>query len=353
MTSSPAAPTSAPHSANGAGVLVVGAGIAGLACARALRDAGVPVRVVDRGRRPGGRMAGRTLHGRTVDLGASYFTVPDGSAFGEVVARWEGKGLAHPWSDTFTVLDAHGTGGGSPLESSRTTTGPMRYAAVGGLRSLLVDLAEELGADEERRVDVQLEQAVTSVHHDGTVDGSDDGVRYDTVVLAMPEPQAARLLAPGSVVAAALDTNAWEPTIAVALGFAERTWPADLHGAFVEASVVVSFLADDGDRRGDGAPVLVAHTTAGFAREHLEHPDGAVEAVVAEVSALLGLGESARPVWNHAHRWTYARTTASHPEPFALHERIGVCGDAWGDRSSVPTAWASGDALGRAIAARR
>jgi len=40
-------------------VVVVGAGIAGLACARALTAAGYPVRVLDRGRRPGGRMSSR------------------------------------------------------------------------------------------------------------------------------------------------------------------------------------------------------------------------------------------------------------------------------------------------------
>ena len=45
-------------------VTVVGAGIAGLACARALTAGGSAVRVLDRGRRPGGRMSSRTLHDR-------------------------------------------------------------------------------------------------------------------------------------------------------------------------------------------------------------------------------------------------------------------------------------------------
>ncbi|WP_346621622.1 FAD/NAD(P)-binding protein [Blastococcus montanus] len=58
------APDSAP-------VTVIGAGIAGLACARALRDAGREVQVLDRGRAPGGRLSSRTVHGRPVDLGAS------------------------------------------------------------------------------------------------------------------------------------------------------------------------------------------------------------------------------------------------------------------------------------------
>ncbi|WP_382306049.1 NAD(P)/FAD-dependent oxidoreductase [Herbiconiux sp. UC225_62] len=322
-------------------VLVVGAGIAGIACARALREAGVPVRVVDRGRRPGGRMSGRTLHGRVVDLGAAYFTVPDGSAFTDVVAGWERSGLARPWTDTLAVL-----GPGERAATVSTTSGPMRYAARRGLRSLVVDLAD--GLEIEHEIDV------THVDEDGTVHASGaDTAHYDTVVLAMPEPQAARLLPPISPLLARLDAAAWEPALAVVLGFAEHVWPADLHGAFIDGSPTLAFLADDGDRRGDGAPVLVAHTTAAFAARHLDAPADAVDAVIAEVGALLDLRPAARPSWTHAHRWTYARSATTHPEPFAVQDHLGVCGDVWGGRSSVATAWASGTALGRALAERR
>lgn len=312
-------------------MLVVGAGIAGLACARALRDAGVPVRVVERGRRPGGRMSGRTLHGRVVDLGASYFTAPEDSAFSVVTAEWERKGLARPWTDTFSVVGA--------AEGERVSSGPVRYAAPHGLRSLVVELAEGL--------EVEVEHEVVQVADDGVV----DGVRFDCVVLAMPEPQAARLIASGTPLHAQLDLTAWEPAIAVALGYGERLWRGDLHGAFVEGSPTIGFLADDGDRRGDGAPVLVAHTTPDFARRHLAEPAAAIGAVTAEVHRLLGLDPAARPLWSHAHRWTFAKAGTTHPEPFVLRGQVAVCGDAWGGRSSVPTAWASGDALGRAIAA--
>ncbi|MCS5733493.1 NAD(P)/FAD-dependent oxidoreductase [Herbiconiux daphne] len=392
-------PASSPEPSRPADVLVAGAGISGLACARALRESGVTVRVVDRGRRVGGRMSGRTLHGRPVDLGASYFTVPEfagaeptgpesigpdsarsdvtkadfavprGSGFAEVVASWVDRGLARPWTDTFAAIDASRTSLGDAegeTESDASgasgaagrfpiATGPMRYAAGGGLRSLVADLAEGL--------DVLTEHDVTRVNDDGTVGGvlegatsstthgAIGGIRHRVVVLAMPEPQAARLLEPASPVHAHLDTSVWQPTIAVALGFGERVWPADLHGAFVENSPVLTFVADDGDRRGDGAPVLVAHTTAAFARAHLADPESAVAEVQAEVARVLGLG-SVEPSWTHAHRWRFARAASTHPEPFVLLGGVAVCGDAWGGRSSVATAWASGDALGRAIAAR-
>lgn len=309
-------------------VLIVGAGIAGVACARALRSAGITARIVDRGRRAGGRMASRTITGRTVDLGAAYFTAEPGSGFAGVVDGWVERGLARPWTDTIAVAGADGI--------QRSSTGPMRYAAPDGLRGLVIDLATGL----------EVEQGVTIEH---VAPGEADGERYDTVVLAMPDPQARRMLDAASSLREKLDDGSgWAPSIAVVLEWASREWEP-FHAAFVNDAPTLSSLADDGDRRGDGAAVLVAHTTAELALEHLDNPDGAIAPAIEAVQRLLSLKDA--PLHSFAHRWTFARPTSQHTEPFQLDDGIGVCGDAWGERSSVATAWSSGDALGRAIAA--
>lgn len=286
------------------------------------------MRVVDRGRKPGGRMSSRTINGRVVDLGASYFTAQPGTPFGDVVAGWLNRGLARPWTDTVGVAGADGI--------QRLSSGPMRYAAPAGLKSLVMDLA--------RGVDIH--QGVTVEH---VAAGAVDNEPYDAVVLAMPDPQARRLLEVGSALHNALnDGLGWEPSIAVVLEWAARDWQS-FHTAFVNDVAEISSIADDGDRRGDGAPVLVAHTTAALARQHLDDPDGAIPLVTDAVRRVLALADA--PVRSFTHRWTFARPATQHAEPFVLSDRIGVCGDAWGERSSVATAWASGDALGRAIAA--
>ena len=308
-------------------VLIIGAGISGVACAQALRRAGVEARLVDRGRKSGGRLASRTINGRTVDIGAAYFTAEAGSAFADVVAGWVDRGLARPWTDTVAVTGAEGI-----LSSS---TGPMRYAAPAGLRGLVVDLASGL----------HVEQGVTVERVSA---GEADGERYNTVVLAMPDPQARRMLDPASPLRDVLGSR-WVPSIAVVLEWAARGWQP-FHAAFVNDSPELTSLADDGDRRGDGAPVLVAHTTEALAREHLDDPEGAIAPVTAAVQRLLSLPDA--PSHSFAHRWSFARPAQQHPEPFLLINGIGVCGDAWGPRSSVAAAWASGDALGRAIASR-
>jgi predicted NAD/FAD-dependent oxidoreductase len=102
--------------------------------ARVVAAAGMPVRVLDRARAVGGRMASRRLHGRPVDLGAAYFTVRD-EEFAEVVERWRAAGLARPWTDEPAVLGGPGRD---------RAPGPMRWAAPAGLRSLVTDLSDGL-----------------------------------------------------------------------------------------------------------------------------------------------------------------------------------------------------------------
>jgi renalase len=311
-------------------VTVVGAGISGIACARALAAAGVPVRVLDRGRRPGGRMASRTFAGRVVDTGASYLTAGPGSAFAAVVGDWVARGLARPWTDTFAVA---GPGG---LEDR--TSGPVRYAAPAGLRSLVADLAAGLDVRQERTV-----QRVA-----GGPDGASvDGEEVPAAVLALPGPQALRLV-DSTLAGAVLDGSDWQPALAVVLGFDRRAWDADLHGAFVHDVDAVAWIADDGDRRGDGAPVLVAHTPPALAARHLDRPEDAVAEVAAAVGRVLGL--AAAPAWTAVHRWTFARPAAPRDEPFGLAGRLGACGDGWSAPSRVQGAWASGHALGTALA---
>lgn len=315
--------------ARDAPVTVVGAGIAGLSCARSLMASGVAVRVLDRGRRPGGRMASRTIHGRPVDLGASYVTATDGSPFTAVVVDWVRRGLARPWTDTFSVAGPGGV--------QRTTSGPLRYGAPGGLRSLVEDLATGLTVDSGH-----------TVRHVGAGPAVDGG-RVPAAVLAMPGAQAARLLDPGSGAHREASAEEWRPVLAVVLGWTGRRWPADLHGAFVNDSPVLDWIADDGDRRGDAAPVLVAHTSTDFAARHLAAPDAAVPDVVAAVRAVLGI--DTEPAWTAVHRWSFAKPAEPRTEPFELLDGIGLCGDGWHAPSKVESAWASGAALGAALAA--
>ena len=285
---------------------VVGGGISGIACAAALADAGVSVRVRDRGRRLAGRMTSRRLRdtgtafdGRVVDIGASYFTAsqPD---FVETVDGLVACGVVQPWTTGFHVAGPDGIVG--------VRTGPMRYRAAQGLSSVVEALVPD-------GVEVSLGDEVSTIAlSDGRI--AVDGDPADIAAACMPDPQLRRLT---DVVPETPIT--WEPVIAVTCVFASRDW-IDLDGVFVNDDPVLTWIADDGRRRGDDAPVLVAL--------------------------------SSNPDWAQAHRWTYAKPLTAAAEHFWMHEdaAFGVGGDAWADGPKVEAAWLSGHRLGQALAQR-
>lgn len=320
-------------------VVVVGAGISGVACTRELLAAGLPVRLVDRGRRIGGRLASRRLADRPVDLGASYLTA-DHPDFVAVVEDWGRRGVARPWTDTFTVL----ADGSEPGE----TSGPLRWGAPGGLRSLVEDLAARVPVETGEVERVSLRRNGTGLRV--------DGLPAAAVVLAMPDAQARRLLDTSLDEEAAALTRPWEPVIALAAWWPERTWDhvaprGRFQGAFVNGDDHLAFIADDGRRRGDEAPVLVAHSTPELAVRHLDEPAAAGTPMLTALRERLGI--AAEPDGRYVHRWSLARPAGTREAPFLLSDRlVGGCGDGWGGTPKVETAWLSGRALGRALVSR-
>ena len=319
-------------------VLLIGAGLAGVAAAVAAQDAGLDVRVIDRGRRPGGRMASRRLRetgtdfdGRVVDHGASYFTVRDAD-FTAVVNSLIDRGIVRPWTDTFHV---HSEGAMTGVR-----TGPMRYAATGGLRRVVEALAEDVTHIEcERHVDrVEIAAHAVSVEDQSA----------SSLALCMPQPQAERIVPPGVLPDVGIT---WEPVIAVTMVFEQQEW-IDIDGVFVNDDPIITWIADDGSRRGDAAPVLVAHVNPVLAAGHLDDPIGVLPQTIATVRRVLDIDPF--PVWTWAHRWSLAKPIAALDEDCWLHPElpVGLAGDAWAGGPRVEAAWLSGRALGRAIAVR-
>ena len=326
--------------------VVVGAGISGIACALALAERGYHPLVLDRGRRVGGRMAtrairdsGTALDGHAVDIGASYFTVRD-PKFRALVDQMLRAGVIREWTNTFHVAEDG---------AMRSTTGPMRYTAARGIRTVVEFMADQL-PDPCVSSGVEVETI--------TLDSGRlvvNGTPADAIALCLPGPQALRILDAAEptlqqAISAAADRT-WEPVIAVTTVYDERCWE-EFDAVFVNGDPTLSWIANDGSRRGTGAPVLVSHLTPTAAVRHLEEPSGAIEEAV--ISTRRTLSIDAEPIWASAQRWTFARPTDASPEPCFLDPDIslGLAGDAWAGGPRVEAAWMSGAALGGHLAAR-
>jgi predicted NAD/FAD-dependent oxidoreductase len=295
----------------------------------------VSVEVRDRGRVIGGRMASRWLDGRIVDSGASYLTATS-PEFTGVVDDWLARGVVRAWTSEFAAVDERAPAEGSCSRS----VGPVRYSAPYGLRALVADLAARAG------VRVAQSSPVRMIEPGPVVDGE----RFDAAVLAMPDPQAIRHLHPALEQERAMVAGrAWEPVLALLAGWPHRQW-SPIDGVFVNGDSVLSWIADDGRRRGDEAPVLVAHSTSEFARPRLTEPAAAAADLVAATRRVLRIpGE---PGWTYVQPWPFAKPAHQRDLPFFLTAgNVGLAGDGWGD-PKIETAWRSGAELGRAIAER-
>lgn len=314
-------------------VVVIGAGMAGLACARTLADHGVAVRVVDKGRGVGGRMATRKVESvGTFDHGAQYFTTRTAS-FTRLVASWSEEGVVAPFA-----LDAPGR-----------PTVDTRWVGQPGMSAVCRRLAR--GIDVTSGV-----RAARIARREGMLELRDEeGARIaeaDAVVVAIPAPQARELLSPlHEELAGALAAVEMDPCWALMLGLEATTRAPAL--AARDPSSAIGWIAREDAKRGERAGTIerwIVHASHDWSRAHLERtPEEVRDLLLGEARAWMG---SVTPVHAAAHRWRWARTTRPLGMPYLgdVHAGLFVAGDyCLGDR--VEHAFTSGVAAAERLLA--
>lgn len=182
---------------------------------------------------------------------------------------------------------------------------------------------------------------------------------FDRVIVAVPAPQAATLLAtPAPELADAAARAATNPCWAAMI----RTRPLpdrQLASISLEDHPVAAWIARDSSKPGRPAADIdhwVLHASADWSRTNLEldKPEAAPRLQVAFLDALATLGLEPDVIDCHAHRWRYAFTAEPLGVSHLMDERaaIALAGD-WllGDR--IQHATASGQAAAEAITAAR
>lgn len=329
-------------------VVVVGAGIAGLAAAGTLARAGREVLVLERARGVGGRAATRRFEGQPVDFGVMFY---HGRDAGFLAA------LAEVPASPCAGWPAEIRGAGRACQPEAFAPGEKRLAFAEGVSAFPKHLAEGLT--------VRTEVRVTSLGPAGegvtlTLEAGEP-IQARTVVLAMAGDQAAALLGTWPAgdrgidgARAVLGMVPTEPCLSLTALYDDLGQAPAWHAYYPEDSRIVQVIGHDSSKRRDPKRLaLVFQAHARFSRESLEDP-GWPDLVLDEAARLLGPWAKT-PSVVHPHRWKFARTNlgAELAAPLVIHAgtgaTIGLAGEVFSPRGGSEAAWLSGRALGRSL----
>ena len=311
-------------------IAVVGAGIAGLACARALHDTGHEVRVFEKSRGVGGRMATRRTDQGTFDHGAQYFTARD-PLFRQVVDGWLGAGIVALYAGRIVRLNS--------AVATALSHEELRYVATPGMPAPCRALGKDIDVMSECTV-----SAVTPGEEGWRVSWEEGGESgFDAVALAVPAVQALPLCSAVPALGQRVAQGSHAPCWAVMVHYAQPL-PVQFDAAFI-SNAAVGWAMRDASRPGRVAGERwVLHATADWSRTHLEAAAATVAPELVEAFHAAA-GISAKAIEIRGHRWRYALSPGLKEGCLWNAERhIGACGD-WCADGRIEGAYLSGLAL--------
>lgn len=310
---------------NAAPVAVVGAGLAGLACARAVHEAGVPARVFESQRAPGGRLATRRFAAASFDHGAQYLTAsaPD---FRSRLERAASEGVAATWQPQWPQRN-----GGEPL-----------WVGTPGMAALARHFAAGLDVEYGTRV-VRLvsgRRGWTLLDDRGAAHAD-----YAAIALALPAPAAAALATGCTRLAARVRMVPMAPCWAAMVAFDELL--PDVADAAFTGDPLLAWYARNSSKPGrEAREAFVLHASPGWSRVEFDQPPQYVlQALLDRFSENVGR-PLPRTLVADAYRWRHARVEEPVGEAclFDRETDIGFCGD-WCLEARAEAAWRSGTAL--------
>ena len=348
-------------------VAVIGAGMAGVACARTLAQAGCHVTLLEKSRGYGGRMSTRQTEFGGFDHGAQYFTARD-DRFQKALATT--PDVVRPWSaNTVRVLDALG----HVLASTPPAREP-HYVAKPGMNALVRTWCEPLADAKHPLAPAQgastrLNTRVVRIARDPihpnqwqlhTEDATTEGAQavlggFDRVLLAIPHMQAQDLLRASGLekgaaapLAKALKTVTVAPCWTLMIAFPQAMQPGLPHlgpqwNAARSTHHRISWLAREGSKPGrDPIERWTVQASPAWSAEHLEDSPERVTAKLRKAFSEV-TGIRAEPTHAVVHRWRYAQTQTPLGQSHLWVPELGVglCGD-WCLGHRVEDAFISG-----------
>ncbi len=344
-------------------IAIIGAGIAGLASARTLAQAGHDVTLVEEGQQVGGRMATLDSPFGGFDAGVQYFTVRDArfshalqATAADVVRRWSANAVR--------VLDAMGR-----VIEVAPPAPESHWVATPAMDRLAQRWGEPLAATGALRLDTRVTRVARDtvsptrwqLHTQGNGGKHTVHAGFDVVLLAIPASRARELLQDSehcSVLAEPLATVEVAPCWTLMLAYPNAAQPG-LHTLGPQWNAArsthhrVSWLARESSKPGR-TPIerWTVQASPTWSREHERDDDARISAKLHKAFAEI-TGIRATPAHAEVRLWRQARTVTplgrSHLWDSALG--VGLCGD-WCLGSRVEDAFISGLELALTVAGR-
>ncbi|RAR82621.1 hypothetical protein AX018_101773 [Paracidovorax anthurii] len=339
---------------------VIGAGMAGIACARTLAQAGHGVVVFEQAAGPGGRTATVDSPFGGFDAGAQYFTVRD-ARFARALETV--SGLCRPWSaSTVRVLDANGR-----VAAAAPPPREPHWVATPGMQSLAAAWAEPLAQSGRLLAGLRVARIEADPMHPARWQlrtQAQDGATpvhagFDGVLLAVPVAEARALLGASAIAPALAQPLAgvqvapcW--TLMLAYPHAVQPGVTTLGPQWNAARSThhrIAWLARESSKPGrSSVERWTVQASPAWSEEHLEDTPARVQAKLIKAFAEV-TGLRAAPVHAEVLRWREAQTLQplgrSHLWDAAAG--IGIAGD-WCLGHRLEDAFVSGLELALAVA---
>ena len=322
-------------------VAVIGAGMAGMACAATLAEAGIAVEIFEKSGTVGGRLSTRPVGNTAIDIGAQYATAR-GPAFRAAIDRLIETGAAAPWQPGIRDIRLDD-------DDAIERRDPWFVGRPG--MSALVPSPARPGS-----IHTGCEVAGITQRPEGwflTLAAAGTAGPFSAVATTAPAPQSLALIGDLDSISEPIAEVGMSPCWTLACLF-ERSVDVDVEVVRPSRGAVTWSARNSGkpgrDRQSEA---WVIHGDPAWSLDHLEEAPEAIGRALLDAFAE-ATGTALPPTASvRTHRWRYARVERPIGESHLLgcDGTLGAAGD-WCLGARIEAAFDSGRALGQALVDR-